>query len=131
MSILGTEASLKRATAAYHAAKLTTEEKLLKSGRRGTLCVIERRHTSMRLHPPGRDEWFEYLPAIVRSIGKDGMIREVECGPCRWKHDRVAGFVRSWATYLPGSLIEALGVEGWKSLDEATAAVKAAAGLTA
>lgn len=114
------------ATAARNAA---SQAKAAATAKRGTLCVVERRHSSMRLHPPGRQEWFNYLPAIVRSVSRDGMIREVECGPCRWQHDRIAGFARSWSTPLPGSLVEVLGIRGWNSLDEATAAIKQAAGM--
>jgi hypothetical protein len=122
MSLQSVASAAKRASATVKAAQSAV-------AKRGTLCVVERRHSSVRLHPPGRQEWFEYLPAVVRSVSRDGMIREVECGPCRWKHDRIAGFVRSWMTALPGSLMETLGIGGWKSLDEAAAAIKATVGI--
>lgn len=47
--------------------------------KRGMFALIERRHRYMTLLAGGLSEHVSFTPAIVTSVSRDGMVKEVRC----------------------------------------------------
>ena len=76
MSILGTIEGLKRANASMKAAAHP-------AAKRGMFALVNRRHSYLSLRD-GHHAWSTYTPAIVSSVTRDGIVKEVRLAGQGW-----------------------------------------------
>jgi hypothetical protein len=133
MSIASTVAALERANAAYKAVQATTNA----PAKRGMLALVEREHRYSYLCGAYAGH-VSYMPAIVSSVTRDGIVKEVRLAGQDWRLKR-----RDWRQITvdsasriadPEAVAAKLVDENDRAIEyrdhrEAVAAIKAAAGI--
>jgi hypothetical protein len=139
MSIEQTIAGLKRANAIVRAHKLTEAAKIAPA-RRGNFCLIEREHRYTSLLHGAYTGYRGWTPAIVTSVTRDGIVKEVRLADGRalkrrdWAYCHVdsKGLIKDPAGVCealrePADKAPARWAIEYQDRGEANAAIKAAA----
>lgn len=136
MSIASTVTRLERANATYKAARAAGNV----VARRGMFALVERQHRYTGLLHGAYAGYVGYTPAIVSSVDRAGIVKAVRLAGQDWPLKR-----RDWQ-YLhvdaaggiadPESVVRQLVAENGRAIEyhdrnEAVAAIKAAAGISA
>ena len=141
MSIEQTIAGLKRANAVVKAAKLTEAAKIAPA-KRGDFCLMEREHRYTSLLHGAYAGYRGWTFAIVSSVTRAGIVKEVRVADGRtlrrrdWNYCHVdnKGLIANPAAVCealrePADKAPARSTIEYQDRGEATAAIKAAAGL--